>query len=195
MVRPWKMVACLVGVLLVPSALGRSACRFSYEHLAVRAAFQALETGDAAGIVIWVGREHEAAVRDALAKARKVRVLSPEARDVADGYFIQALSSYASLSLGRKPEPGQSPELGPAVPSAEKAVEADSADRLTILLMDMMRQEMARRFKAVLERKRRSAGDLEAGRRYVHAYAEFVGYVAGLYSAIRGDGEPAAGTP
>ena len=57
----------------------------------VTAAKEALDTGDANPVLIWVQEKDEAQIREAFNKTLSVRKLSPETKDLADMYFFETL--------------------------------------------------------------------------------------------------------
>jgi hypothetical protein len=64
----------------------------------VKAAQQALATGDVNLVLIWVKAQNEAEVRKALANALTVRKLSREARELADYYFFETVVRSTGLA-------------------------------------------------------------------------------------------------
>jgi len=57
----------------------------------IKAAKQALETGDVNPVLIWVLKKDETEIRNAFQKTLAVRKLSPEAKELADMYFFETL--------------------------------------------------------------------------------------------------------
>ena len=57
----------------------------------VLAARAALDKGNVTGVLKWVNREHEAEVKAVFQKALAVRAKGPEAKEVADRYFLETL--------------------------------------------------------------------------------------------------------
>jgi hypothetical protein len=100
---------------------------------------------------------------------------------------VQILNCLQQLSAGWSNTGHPAPELGPAVPSAEKAIENNSPEVLNILLMDMLRQGVQKRFKELQDKKKYDPKDIEAGRRYVQAFTAFIEYIEGIDSAIRSE--------
>jgi GTPase len=72
-------------------------------------------------------------------------------------------------------------DLGPAIPTADKAVEAGDAGAVERLLTGTMKEGLGHRMHAVLQTKAYDAADVAAGREHVGAYAGFVHYVDGIY--------------
>ena len=170
----------------------------------VKAAQRALESGNAAVVVIWVAATDEAEVRAAFDKTRAVRTLSPEAKELADRYFFETVVRLHRASEG-EPFSGLKPagrDLGPAIPAADNAIDEGAPDGLVKLLTATAQEGLLEKFHHVVAAKRFDPNDVAAGREYVHAYVEFMGYVERLYEAAMelpqnhpGDSEPARAVP
>lgn len=153
----------------------------------VVAAREALETGDVNRVLIWVQQDDEPEIRNAFEKTLGVRKLGPEARELADRYFFETLVRVHRAGEGA-PYTGLKPagrDLGPAIPAADRAIEAGSAEAVKKLLVGTVEEGLHTAFHRVLERKDFDAGDVSAGREYVEAYVTFIHYVEGLYEAAK----------
>jgi hypothetical protein len=158
----------------------------------VKAARQALETGNVNLILIWVQKQDEAAIKDVFQKTMAVRKLGPEAREMADLHLFETLVRLHRAGEGA-PYTGLKPagrDLGPAIPAADEAIVKGGADSLAKLLVDSANEGLLGHFREVMERKNFDKNDVAAGREYVKAYVEFVHYVERLYEATR---QPAHG--
>lgn len=151
----------------------------------VKAAQQALNTGNVNLVLIWVQKSDEPEVRRAFERALAVRKLDEVARELADLYFFETLvrihragegAPYTGLkSAGR--------DLGPAIPAADKAIATGSASPLLELLTHEVQHGIEARFKRVLAAKGHSQDNIVAGREFVKAYVAFVHYVEGIHQA------------
>ena len=188
----------IVGLLTVLFALLVALPSRTFAHCdgmdgpVVKAARQALATGNVNLVLIWVQRTDEAEIRRAFLKTLAVRKVNPEARDLADLYFFETLVRIHRASEG-EPYTGLKPagrDLGPAIPAADKAIEDGSVEPLVKLLMEVATTGVRERFQQVVARKNFAKDDVNAGREYVKAYVEFVHYVEGLHEAtVRGGHE------
>ena len=97
----------------------------------VKTAHTALETGKLNPVLAWVRPGDEAEVKAAFARARAVRKLGPEARELADTFFFETVvrvhragegAPYTGLKAA-----GQ--DLGPAVPVADRAIGKHGAEQ------------------------------------------------------------------
>ena len=157
----------------------------------VMAARKALETGNVNLVLIWVQRADESEVRTVFEQTLAVRKLNPQARDLADMHFFETLVRVHRAGEGA-PFTGLKPagrDLGPAIPAGDKAIAAGSADALLKLLTDKVREQLNAHFQQVRASSKYSQDDVEAGRRYVKAYVEYIHYVEQLYETSKSPAE------
>jgi hypothetical protein len=142
---------------------------------------RALETGNVNIALKWVHQVDEPEVRDAFDRAVVVRELSPEARDLADRYFLDVLVRVHRVGEGAgfdgiKPSGADVP---PQVVAADEALESGSIDPLRGLVADERWAELERRFGRAVARKDFDVDDLVAAREYMEAYVSFFKYAEG----------------
>lgn len=165
----------------------------------VTLARKALDTGNVNLVLPWVRSEDEGEIRKAFDRARSVRKLGAEARELADTHFFETLVRIHRAGEGA-PFAGLKPagrDLGPAVPAADKALENGSIEQVEKLLTDAIRKGVHEHFDAVASRRKFDPDDVKAGRAYVEAYVPYVHYVERLWreaqGAAHGHGEHQAG--
>ena len=149
----------------------------------VQAARAALETGDLNAVLIWVQAEHEPEIRDAFQQAREVRMLGASANHLADTYFFEAVVRLHRQGEGA-PFTGLKPagmDFGPAIPAADRALEAASPDDVIAMLTNAFRAGLHEHFEDVVSKKNFDPTDIEAGRSYVASYVEYIHYVERIY--------------
>ena len=83
-------------------------------------------------------------------------------------------------------------QAGSAVPAADHALKAGSAEALVKLLVDAVSAGVRARFQTAAETQRFDPNDVAAGRRYVEAYVPYVHYVERLWEVASG---PVRGHP
>ena len=153
----------------------------------VTAARKALDTGNVNLVLIWVQKENEVEIRAAFQKTAAVRKLSPQVRELADMYFFETLVRLHRAGEGA-PYTGLKPagrDLGPAIPAGDKAIETGSSAALSKLLTDTVRERLNVYFQKVVTAGKYSKDNVEAGRRYVKAYVEYIHYVEQAYDAAK----------
>ena len=153
----------------------------------VRAARQALETGNVNLVLIWVQKEDEATVRIAFEKTLAVRKLSPEAKELSEMYFFETVVrihragegvQYTGLKAAGR-------DLGPAIPAADIALETGVVEPLLKLLTATMQEGVHEQFANARAKRNFSRDDLVAGRAYVEAYVLFIHFVERLYESTK----------
>lgn len=154
----------------------------------VKAAQKALETGNVNLVLIWVQEQDEAQIKQAFEKTLAVRMLGPEAKELADTYFFETLVRIHRAGEGA-PYTGLKPagrDLGPAIPAADRALETGQLGPLMALISSAAQDGLKREFLDVSGKKSFAKNEVAAGRRYVEAYVGFVHYVERLYEAAEG---------
>jgi hypothetical protein len=151
----------------------------------VKAARQALESRNAALVLIWVQAKDEPEIRTAFEQALAVRALSPQAKELADRFFFETVvrvhrTGEGAAYTGLKPA-GR--DLGPAIPAADKALDEGTVEPTVKLLTEAMQERLREHFKEAIAAKSFKAGDVAAGRDYIKAYVEFIHYVERVYEA------------
>jgi len=148
----------------------------------VKGAQRALETGDVSRAFVWVTAFDEPEVQAAFDKALTVRALGGTARELADQFFFETVVRLHRQSEGQ-PYTGLKPagsDLGPVIPAGERAIR-EMSDKP---LVDLLTREVARSvhwyFDAVMRARIFPGASVEAGRRYVGAYLDFVQYLEQL---------------
>ena len=154
----------------------------------VTAARKALDAGDVKPILMWVRKADEAEVSLAFDRVLAVRRMGPQAKELADLYFFETLVRVHRAGEGA-PYTGLKPagrDLGPAIPAADRAIEAADLKPVSTLLANTMNAGLSERFRHLLEARRHAGEDVEGGRRYVAAYVQFIHYVEGLHQQAVG---------
>jgi hypothetical protein len=159
----------------------------------------ALEKGDVTPTLKWVRKEDEGAIREAFGKAILVRAGGPEAKELADRFFLETL---VRLHRAGEGAPYTGIEDGPPEPiaaMADSALAEGSADAMIQRIGAHMSAAIAQKFKRVSETKKNKDASVEAGREFVAAYVTYVHFVEGVHDAIVAQGThheaAAAGAP
>lgn len=157
----------------------------------VRAARQALSTGDVAHVLPWVAEEHEAEVKEAFSRATTVGKLGAEALSLAETWFFETVVRLHRQGEG-EPYTGLKPaglDPGPVVPRAERAVlEGDPAEVIAFLA-GVAGEELQRRFDRVMALRDYALRDISAARAYTRAMLDFVLFSHHLYLYMAGGEE------
>jgi Family of unknown function (DUF6448) len=150
----------------------------SLEGPVVQDARLALEKGDPTPVLKWVNKEHEGEIRDAFKQTMAVRGKSDDAKALADRYFFETLVRIHRAGeregfTGLKP----ASNVDPGIAAADKALQSGSAKELAKHMSAAVAEGIQKRFAVAVERKKRVADSVEAGREYVEAYVDYIHFV------------------
>lgn len=180
--------ALIIAIVLLVAATASYAHCDSVAGPVITTAQAALDKGDVTPILKWISPEKENEIRAAFAETLKVRALSPDARTLADRYFFETLVRVHREGEGA-PYTGIKPAgtaVEPGIEAADVALESGSIDDAEAMLVKDVKAGLRARFAEVTAAKKHASESVEAGRRYVHAYVEFVHYVEGLHESANG---------
>jgi hypothetical protein len=180
----WMWIIVVTFMMLVTPSGARAHCD-TLDGPVVKAARQALETGNVKFVLIWVQKSDEAEITSAFRKALDVRKLGPTAKSLADTFFFETLVRVHRAGEG-VPFTGLKPagtDLGPAVPAGDKALETGSIDVVVKMLTEDVRRGLQEQFKNVMAKKDFNKDDVVAGQQYVGAYVEYIHYVERIFEA------------
>jgi hypothetical protein len=155
----------------------------------VAAGQKALDTGDLKHALVWVLPDAEPELRALFKKVVKAKKkgTSPEVIEVLERYFLETLVRLHRLGEG-EPYTGireAGAEIDPGLAAADAAVADGSVADLTKALRDELGRGLRARFGAVQEH--RDWRSVAEGRAFVHAYVEYIHYVAKVHAAIAGE--------
>lgn len=179
------LLSLVNGIAMVLSAphMARAHCD-TMDGPVVTAAKQALEKGDVTPVLKWVKSDQEPVIRDTFKKTMTVRTKGADARELADMYFFETLvrihrAGEGAPYTGLKPA-GTPPE--PVIVASDKALDSDSVDPLVKMVTDAVAAGLRDRFAQASETRKHADESVEAGRRFVEAYVQFVHYAERLYT-------------
>lgn len=151
----------------------------------------ALEKGDATPVLKWVKQADEAQVKAAFAKAVKVRGQGPDARSLADQYFLETVvrlhrAGEGAPFTGIKDEPAD-----PVAAMSDKALADGSAEEMIKEFQAHLAAAVREKFHRALEARKRKDASVKEGREFVEAYVVYTHYLEALHAAIASaGGEP-----
>lgn len=192
------LIAILAAATLTTLAAGTASAHCdTMDGPVVLAAQSAIEKGDVNLVLAWVQKNDEAEIQAAFKHTMEVRKLGAEAQKLADNYFFETLVRVHRAGEGA-PYTGVKPagqDIGAALTSADKALETKNGDAMLALVGDAVQDGINDRFKKVVALSNYKPDDVQAGRKYVAAYVEYIHYVEGIYNAASGPTEHHAQTP
>ena len=148
----------------------------------------ALAKSDVTPVLRWIPAGSEAEIRDAFQRTLAARTAGDQARTVADQWFFETVVRVHRASEGEPFTGLKGADYRPdeGIEIADRALEAGSLADVDTALTTAMRAELRKRFTETLEAKKHAGESVEAGRHFVHAYAEFVHYVDGVHRSAHG---------
>ncbi|HET7755042.1 MAG TPA: DUF6448 family protein [Anaeromyxobacteraceae bacterium] len=170
--------------LFLSPALARAHCD-TLDGPVVKAGEASLRTGDPSAALAWVQAKDEPEIRAALKRAVAVRKTGGEAQKLADTWFFETLVRVHRAGEGA-PYTGVKPagqDLGPAIPAADSALETGDPKPLVKFLETAAHEGLHGRYVRAVEAKKHAGESVEAGRRYVAAYVDYVHYVERVHQA------------
>jgi hypothetical protein len=179
-------IAVAVGFVLLAST-ARAHCD-TMNGPVIPEARAALEKGDVTPILKWIKKDNEAEIKAAFAKAVAVRVKGPEAKEMADRYFLETLVRLHREGEGAPYTGLKDVPVEPIVAMADKALTDGSADAMIKKISSHMAGAIKEKFNKVLAAQKNKDKGVEAGREYVEAYVIYMHYVEGIHTAIMSAG-------
>ncbi len=148
----------------------------------------ALENRDVTPMLKWVKQDNEAEIKATFAKAVAVRAKGPEAKELADQYFLETLVRLHRAGEGAPYTGIKDKPVEPIVAMADKALADGSADAMIKKMSGHMEYAILEKFNKVLEAGKNKDKSVEAGRKFVEAYVIFMHYIEGIHAAIMSAG-------
>jgi uncharacterized protein DUF6448 len=181
----------LIGLALAPMS-AQAHCD-AVDGPVATAAVKALDTRNVNLILPFAPAQAEPELTAAFAQALAVRGKGPDAKALADRYFMETAVRLHRAGEGA-PYTGLQPagtDFGPAIPAAERALEAGNTDGLTPLMAEQVAHGIADRFRDAMAyhsatKEPITPTDVPSARERVSAELTFIGYVEGIYLATKG---------
>jgi len=132
-------------------------------------------------VLKWVRPQDEAEIKYAFNLSMKVRVLSPEAKELSDKYFFETLVRVHRNGEG-VPFTGVKPTGTPIdekILAADKSIEIGNLSPLNNMVPKEKQPELTERFKKVMSLRNFDVNNVEAGREYIEAYVQFFHFAEG----------------
>lgn len=147
-------------------------------------AMASLEKGNITPILKWIKPEYESEVKKAFELTVQVRDKGPEAKDLADKYFLETLirihrAGEGAPYTGIKETP---PEK--IIILTDQALASGSADELIEKIQTHLAEAVKEKFNKALKASKNKDKSIESGREFVEAYVQYTHYVEGLHKAI-----------
>jgi Family of unknown function (DUF6448) len=158
---------------------------------------KALDSGNVNLVLPYAPASAEAELKATFAEARKVRVLGPDARKLADRMFLETAirlhrAGEGAAFTGVKPA---GIDYGPMVPAAEKALEAGNLQPIKVLVLEEIDHVLGERLAHIRELRKVASEPTDydgvvAARERISAELGFIIFAEGLHQAVLGKTPP-----
>lgn len=152
----------------------------------IQEARAALEKGDVTPVLKWIKKDREAEVRAAFATTQAVRAKGPEAKELADRQFIETLVRLHRAGEGAPYSGIRDEPVDPVIAMADMALKEGSADQMIRKISDHMGTVIRQKLDRLVEASKHKDDSVEAGRKFVAAYVDYMHYVENAHAAIAG---------
>jgi hypothetical protein len=185
-------ILALAGALLLWPAGAQAHCD-AIDGPVATAAIKALDMKNVNLILPYAPAAAEPEMTAAFEQAATVRTMGPEAKTLADRYFME--TAVRLHRAGEKaPYTGLRPagtDFGPAIAAAEQAVASGRLEFVVGVLTEEIKHGLAERFAHAVATKPSTKepaakSGVAAARERVSAELAFIGYVEGIHQAVRG---------
>ncbi|HEX8984150.1 MAG TPA: DUF6448 family protein [Bryobacteraceae bacterium] len=152
----------------------------------VQAARRAIASGEVNVVLPWVQPGQESTIRQAFLRTMSVRTLNTTAQELADTWFFETLVRIHRAGEGA-PYEGLKPagaEVSNAIRAADKALATGDLQPLEKTLTAAMHQGLGERFLRAQESKGYEPANVNAGRKYVAAYVDFIHFAERLEKSL-----------
>jgi hypothetical protein len=176
----------MISLLLAAAPLASAHCD-NLDGPVVVAARRALASADVRLVLPWVGTDREAEIRAAYDRTVKVRALNAAAAELADTWFFETVVRVHRAGEGAAYDglkPAGSP-VSEGIRAADHALAGGSVEALDRGLARKLHEGLRERFRRVQELKNYPAASVEAARRYVEAYVEFVHFSDRAHNLVK----------
>jgi len=150
------------------------------------AAKKALQTGDSSHALIWVTDQQAEELKSIFEQSLEVYAQGGDSQALAERYFMEN-----TVRLHRQAEGMPYTGLKKVQPNpvdiqvAEEALESGGVAEVTDLLAQEIRHKISKLHANAVAAKNNKDQSVEAGRKWVDAYVQYIVYIHGLYQNIQ----------
>lgn len=176
-----KLVILFIFFLLVLSTSVSFAHCDTMEGPLVLDAKKAISQNNVNIVLKWVPAANETEIKDAFNQMMKVRVISADAKDLAEKYFFDTLVRIHRAGEGvafTGVKPVGTP-IDEKVKAADKSIEVGNLSPLKGKVSKDDMPELTERFEKVMSLKNFDVNNVKAGREYIEAYVQFFKFAEG----------------
>ena len=175
-----SLVVFLISGLLITFFTSLAHCD-TKDGPVVAAAIKAINHNNINYALVWIKPADEKELKEMFESTMKVRVLSEEAKKLADNYFFETLVRLHRAGEGIS-YTGIKPSGTPVdknILAADRSIAIGNLSPLTGLVPKVKLTELKKRFNKVMSLKNYDVNDVSAGRKYIEAYVQFFHFAEG----------------
>ena len=180
------MKKIILFVLILICCLGQSNQTFAHcdsrKGPVVKAAREALATGNVNLVLVWVQPEYESELKGVFAKVVAARKVGKDVQILADDYFFETVVRLHRLGEGESYKGLNDEDPEPAILQAESALKSKSANNIIIDLSAQLRKSLDLQILTAATSSIYDPNNVKAGREHVANYVNFLHYVEALYA-------------
>jgi len=185
-----KIILVAAGLAAIPflSVSLRAHCD-SFDGPIIPEAQEALHTGDVQPLLKWVEPEHEAEIKAAFERVRRIADdASPDVKELAELWFLETFvrlhrEGEGAAYTGLKP----AGTIDPFYVQADAALEQGSVDEVAEHVGNAVAEEIRERFAKASELQKSADESTEAGREFVAAYVDYMHFIEAIHALLSGD--------
>jgi hypothetical protein len=147
-------------------------------------AISALGKAEVTPVLKWVQPASEQEIKAAFASTLAVRAKGPEAKQLADRFFLETLVRVHRTGEGAPFSGLKDTPPEPIVAMADDALKKGSADDMILKISTHMAHALKEKFERALNAAKAKDTSVEAGRDFVEAYVAYMHYVEGVHDSI-----------
>lgn len=195
LLKPASAYALAAALLFVAATPAFAHCD-AEDGPVIKDARVALEKGDVAPVLKWIGTDDEEEIRALFAEVAAARKAGNEAKSVADRLFFETLVRLHRAGEGA-PFDGVKPagHQEPFVATIDRALAEGGGNEVAAKIGGVVSREIAARFDAVAKAATTKDASAEAGRAYVASYVELMHFVKRVHEAVETGGTHAHSAP
>ncbi len=184
--RKIMFLALLVFTMMFIGAAGAYSHCDTMDGPVIKAAREALKTGNVNLVLIWVQKKDENEIKKLFEITLQDRKLSKESEESADMRFFEALVRIHRTGEGA-PYSGIKPagtEIEPSVKLTDKAIETGKNDELFKVLNAELKEKINEQYKKLLSLKKYDANNVDEGREFIESYVSFTHFIERIFLSI-----------
>jgi hypothetical protein len=180
-------IVLLSGLLVTLQPAIASAHCDALDGPVVKSARVALDSRDVTKVLPWVAPDREPEVRAAFERALRVRQGGGDAQALADTWFYETVVRIHRAGEGA-PFDGLKPagHIEPLVAAVDQTLERGTVDELLAKVTAHVSSSVRERFERTREAQAHARDSVDAGRRFVAAYVDYVHHVEAVHRAASG---------